>query len=276
MSQDTPRHEMAMKKLVYEAPGAETVTVRRDIEYGDSDLTMDLYLPDLPAEVLVRSAARLPAVLFVVGYSDLGAQKILGCRFKEMESFISWGRLVAASGMVGITWSTGPDPVADVQAVLEHVRQNAASLGIDETRIGLWASSGHVPTALSVLMGEAREGLRCAALCYGVTLDLDGSNGVAEAAAMFRFANPTAGRTVEDLPRDLPLFLVRAGRDETPRLNEALDRFVAAALAASLPFTLVNHAEAPHAFDLLHDSETSREVIRQILEFLRFHLLPAC
>lgn len=33
------------------------------------------------------------------------------------------------------------------------------------------------------------------------TLDLDGGTGVASAAKMFRFVNPTAGKTVEDLPR---------------------------------------------------------------------------
>jgi hypothetical protein len=273
MSQETQRHEMAMKKVLYEAPGVEAVTVRRDVEYradASGPLTMDLYDP--PG---AESGARLPAVVFVIGYSDVGAQKIFGCKFKEMESFISWGRLAAASGMVGITYSTGLDPVADVHAVLQHVRQNAASLGIDENRIGLWACSGHVPNALSALMEDGREVLRCAALCYGVTLDLDGSTGVAEAAAMFRFANPSAGKTVEDLPRDLPLLLVRAGRDEMPRLNESMDRFVAKALAANLPLTLVNHATAPHAFDLLEESETSREVIRQVLAFLRFHLRPA-
>ncbi len=262
-----------MKRVVYQAPGVDAVTVRRDVEYGADDsgaLTMDLYDP--PG---TPGGARLPAVVFVVGYSDPGAQRLLGCKFKEMESFISWGRLAAASGMVGITYSTGQEPAADVLAVLQYVRQNAASLGIDESRIGLWACSGHVPTALSVLMQEDREGLQCAALCYGVTLDLDGATGVAEAARMFRFANPSAGKSVEDLPRDLPLFLVRSGRDETPHLNEALDRFLAKALAGNLPFTLVNHATAPHAFDLMDDSETSREIIRQVLAFLRFHLLPA-
>jgi len=34
----------------------------------------------------------------------------------------------------------------------------------------------------------------------------------------------------------------------------------------------VNHASAPHAFDLFQDTETSREIVRQILSFLRFHL----
>jgi hypothetical protein len=273
MSQDTQRHEMAKKRVVYEAPGVESVVIRRDVEYRVDDagpLTMDLYQPaDL------TSGARTPAVLFVLGYPDWGMQRILGCKSKEMESYISWGRLAAASRLVGITYSTGQDPAADVHAVLEHVRQNAASLGIDATRIGLWSCSGHVPTALSVLMQEGRAGLRCAALCYGVTLDLDGATGVAEAAGMFKFANPSAGKSVEDLARDLPLFLVRAGQDATPHLNEALDRFVARALAANLPFTLVNHAAAPHAFDLLDDSETSREIIRQVLAFLRFHLLTA-
>jgi hypothetical protein len=30
---------------------------------------------------------------------------------------------------------------------------------------------------------------------------------------------------------------------------------------------------APHAFDLFHDSEVSREIIRRILAFLQFHLM---
>ena len=44
-------------------------------------------------------------------------------------------------------------------------------------------------------------------------------------------------------------------------------------LAANLPITVANHATGPHAFDLMHDSETSRGIVRQILAFLRFHLL---
>jgi hypothetical protein len=31
---------------------------------------------------------------------------------------------------------------------------------------------------------------------------------------------------------------------------------------------------APHAFDLFDDTPTSREIIRRILAFLQFHLLP--
>src|SRR3989442_2346823 len=124
-------------------------------------------------------------------------------------------------------------------------------------------------------MHNTREYLKCAVLCYGYMLDLDGATGVADAAKMFGFVNPCAGKSVDDLPKDMPLFIARAGQDQLPRLNETLDRFLARALACNLPITFANHAAAPHAFDLFHDSERSREIIRQILAFLQFHLL-AC
>lgn len=271
MTQETPRHEMTTKRVVYRMPEEDAVTVRRDVVYQETEagaLTADLYYP--PDS---KSGDRRPAVVFVIGYSDLGARRVLGCRFSEMESFISWGRLTAASGMVAVTYTTGSEPASDVYALLRYVRQNAEALGIDETRIGVWACSGHVPNALSVLMQEGPDAFKCAALCYGITLDLDGFTHVAEMSATLRFVTPAAGRPVEDLPRDVPLFLARAGRDEFPHLNETMDRFLAKALAANLPVTLVNHPEGPHGFDFAEDSEASRAIVRQILGFLRFHLL---
>jgi len=265
-----PRHEMARRKMVYQAPGADAVIVRRDLEYRATDagaLTMDLYSPpDPPGE------ARLPAVVFVIGFSDLGAQAFFGCKFKEMGSFVSWARSTAASGLVAITYTTGKEPATDADALLRHLRENAASLGIDENRIGLWACSGHGPNALSVLMREAHGDLKCAAFCYPLLLDLEGSTSVAEASRTFRFVNPGAGKSVDDLPPDTPMLLVRAGQDEIPGLNATLDRFLAAAVRRNLPITLVNHPAAPHAFDLTDDSDASRRVIRQVLSFLQLHL----
>jgi acetyl esterase/lipase len=73
-------------------------------------------------------------------------------------------------------------------------------------------------------------------------------------------------------PRALPLFIARAGQDQVPHLNETIDRSLLKALTRNLPVTFVNHPAAPHAFDLFYDSATSREIIRQILAFMRFHL----
>src|SRR5947207_11136839 len=144
MSQDTQQDHISKKRVVYTMPGVDAVTVRRDEEYRVTDagaLTMDLYYPPD-----AKSGARTPAVIFVTGFSDVGAQRMLGCKLKEMESYISWAQLVAASGMVAITY-VNDEPAADAEAVVRHVRQNAAPLDIDENRIGVWACSGNGPTA---------------------------------------------------------------------------------------------------------------------------------
>jgi acetyl esterase/lipase len=177
---------------------------------------------------------------------------------------------MAASGIVAIVY-TNRNPEADLRTLLGHIREHAESLGIDRRRIGLFASSGSGPLALSTLIAE-RGDLACAALCYPFTLDAAGSAAIVESAAKWGFVNPTAGKSAGDLPPGVPLFVARAGQDELPHLNEALDRFVADALARDLPVTVVNHTGAPHAFDLVHDSDATREIIRQLLRFLQFHL----
>jgi acetyl esterase/lipase len=267
MTGEAGQEHISKRVVAYEIPGMETVSVRSETYGNDGEvaLTMDLYRPSDPNE-----GAPLPVVIIVAGYPDPGVERALGCKFKDLGSSVSWGRLMAASGVAAITY-TNRDPTRDARQILRYVRRNAASLGLDAVRVGLWASSGHVPLALSLLM-EAPDALECAVLCYGYTLDLDGATGVADAAREWGFVNPCSGKSVEDLPKDVPLFVARAGRDSFPRLNEALDRFLAEALRSNLPVTIVNYPEAPHAFDLFVDGEATREIVREILAFVRFHL----
>ena len=267
MSQEPQQEHISKKLVVYKMPGMDDVNVRRDETYRTTDagaLTMDLYYPQD-----AKSGARMPAIVVVAGYPDPGYERILGCKFKEMGWTISWARLAAASGLVAIAY-TNREPAADLQALLQYVRKNAASLSIDEDRIGVLAGSGNVPLALSTLMQDPKSTPKCGVLCYGYTLDLDGSTAIADAARQWGFAYPSAGKSVDDLQQDVPLFVARASQDDRS-LNEAIDRFVMKALARSLPLTLVNHP-GPHAFDLFQDTEISRETVRQILSFMRFHL----
>jgi dienelactone hydrolase len=67
------------------------------------------------------------------------------------------------------------------------------------------------------------------------------------------------------------LLLVRAGQDR-PELNASIDRFVATVRAGGLPMELVEHPEGHHAFDVLDDTDASRDAIRRVLEFLRRRL----
>jgi hypothetical protein len=266
MSQeDSASADPTKLKVVYQIPGMESLPIQRT-EYPAADggvLKMDLYYPPE-----WKPGDQTPAVIIVVGYPEKGAN--FGLR--DLAPSVSWAKLIAASGLVAITYRNR-EPAEDCRALLEHVRENAAALGIDGTRVGVSSASGNVPVALSLLMRAEGFALKCAVLSCGYLLDLDGSTIVAEAAKQYGFVNACVGKTVDDLPKDLPVFLARAGRDQFAHINEVTDRFVAHALGRNLPVTLVNFAEAPHGFELLLDSEASREVIRQMLGFMRFHLL---
>ena len=232
MSQD----HISQARAVYRIAGMERVAIRKDVVYRTTEagpLTLDVYAPADAA-----GGAALPAVVLIAGYNDAGYEKMLGRKFKEMAMSVSWGQLIAASGMVAIAY-TNREPVADLDALLEHVRQHATALGIDQQRLGVWACSGSVPLALWALM---RGDLRCGALLYGFMLDLDGATGVAEAAQAFRFTNPNAGASLDDLEDDLPLLIVRAGQEQFAGLNESIDRFFAKALTGNRPTRLIRCA----------------------------------
>jgi hypothetical protein len=242
----------------------DAVRVVHDLGYAREDeaRTFDLYTP--------ATGGPHPIVALVSGYPDAGVPRPLGCAFKEMAMTCSLARAIAAACDAAVVAYTTREPATDIARLLDHLDAAAPARGLDPSRLGLWAVSGHVPAALAVLM--QRSGVRAAVLSNGFTLD-DGGAAVADAARAFGFANPCAGRSVRDLPPRVPLFVVRSGRDGFAGLNDALDRFVAGALAANLPITVVNHATAPHAFELFDDTDISRHVIAEMLGFMRFWLM---
>src|SRR5262245_41794679 len=147
--EEMPPTELAKMTIVYSIPGVESVTVRRDVPYRTTEsgsLGFDVYYP--PG---ATAGERLPAVLFVHGFSDAGVPNLLGRIYKEMGHPVSWAQLIAASGIVAILY-TNRQPVDDVQAILQHLRGHAASLGIDGNRLCLFAMSAHVPLALWLIM----------------------------------------------------------------------------------------------------------------------------
>lgn len=90
--------EMVNMPVVYKLPGMEKVTVKKDLNYkgdkGNELLKMDVY----PPPGLAKGEKR-PAVIFIHG----GA----GAEFKPKDwgIYVSWGKLIAASGLVGVTFT---------------------------------------------------------------------------------------------------------------------------------------------------------------------------
>ena len=244
--------EVIRKTAVLELPGMDRVEIRGEQRYGDGG-TFDLYV--------ATSALPAPTVLFVYGFPDQRFAQGL----RQMGSYASWGRLLAASGMNAVAYSYR-EPVSDLAALLGHLRQNAGALGIDAARLGVWSASGNVPTALHLLMTQPPDAFRAAVLLYGYMLD------VPEAAEQFGIG--VLARGVRSDRRPLPRATAAAGRARRPAIRRRcstslLDAFVSAALARDLPLTLINQPGAPHSFDLFDDKgDASRATIRRIVSFL--------
>ena len=190
-------------------------------------------LPMRIYEALNPIADPPPAVVIVAGYPDSGYVQHVGCRFMDIEWSISMAQLIAASGMVAITHSNR-DPEPDATALIDYISKKGGAVGV-------WGISGSGPVAISA-MSKAR----CGVLINPVT---------------------------KGICPGVPAFIARAGQDETPGLNAALDLLVPVALAENKPLTLVNYPEAPHAFDLFRDAPETRRILQQGLEFLRAHLM---
>jgi dienelactone hydrolase len=254
--------------MVYPQPEADQVVTRLGIEFAQSasgPLTLDVYAPERRS-----TPVALPAIVLVAGYSDVGYEATLGCRFKDMALCTTWARLVASFGMIAVTYGN-ERPAEDLESLLRYVREHAAELGIDAERLALWGMSGNGPLALATLAGSPAGSFKCGVFSCAYLADLDGATHVADAQKQWRFVYP-GGFNIERMPVDLPLFIVRAGQEPDPGLNMALDRFVAAMLAANRPVTCVNFAAAPHGFEIFHDTLETREVMRQMFRFARFHL----
>ena len=253
---------MFEKRIVYSIPGMERIQARairveRSAEVGP--IIGDLYLPP-------NSTAPAPVVIFIHG----GIPDGLTPQPKDWGAFVSWGQLMAASGIAGVAFNHRmrfgmtfiPGTVAkaadDLADLIAYLRANAASLGIDAARIALFAFSAGGPL-LAAPMLEQYEGIRCAIGMYpylGDTPDAPGAPRLSAIGAL----NARNGAVP-------PLFIARAGKDH-PMMNAAIDAFVARAqeLGAAIEFT--NHPEGVHGFDVQTDDDASRAIIRQVIEFV--------
>lgn len=258
-----------MMPVVYQIPGMEDVLVKSELRYADeAHALMDVYMP--PG---LKSDERRPAVVYIHGSVPPGAPA------KNMGVFKSWGRLAAASGLIGVTFThrlAYPKPMltdaaSDVMAAIDYVRTNAHSLNIDEERLCLAAYSGGGPM-LSVALREKPRFVRCL-LAFYAFLDIQQSelHQTYESAETISAFSPVKylGSDIENLP---PMFIARAGLDQIPTLNASVDRFVNRAIATNVSLMFVNHPHGAHGFDTLTDDDTSRHIISAALAFMKEHL----
>jgi acetyl esterase/lipase len=253
--------------VVFELPGMQDVQVLSNLRYSseeDPNLLMDVYAPPVR-----KNGERLPLMLMIHG--GAGAQ----FRAKDWGVFQSWGRLFAAAGMVAVTFThrLAPPPnsllveaAADVHHALQFARTHAAEWNADADRVcvAAWSAGGPLLTAL---MREKTRYLR-GLLAFYALLDLQQYAVGADPSllAFLKAFSPIAAMQ-EDGGSAVPLFIARAGLDQVPLLNDALDRFVAAALSSNAPVTLMNHPAGVHGFDNQTNDARSREIVQAAIAF---------
>ena len=178
----------------------------------------------------------VPAVVFA---------NVTGMPFGTWEIYRDWARLVAAHGMAGVVYTSDREnPARSLDALMAHLAANGAALGIDPSRLAVWACSANVSLALPWLMEKPRPGVSAAVLYYG-----------------------NARPEPPSLRADLPVFYVLAGRDN-PQLNEGIRAHFAKALAAKVPWTMVQAPRLTHAFDALDEGVESRRLVKETVAWL--------
>ena len=253
-----PTSKPFVNALALELPGMEQVQVH-NVQYSSLNgkpLSMDLYYP-----IDEGSESSYPVVVFVIGVRTSAID------FRNHSGYQSWGRLVAADGMVGVAYDT--ERPEDLGALMAYLKENAEELEIDPERIGLWSCSSHVPTALWYAMQEDEKDVKFLVSYYGFMLSPD--NYQRELHNTLCRSLGCYGDELNDVERirtDLPLFIVRAGRDD-PDLNDIIDHFMGLVSGTDVQATYIDHEDGQHGFDTKMRDERSIEIIEMTLEFMK-------
>ena len=256
--------------VVYDSPGMDDVIIKKDIPYADIaglPLKMDIYYP--PDFDFQR---KIPAVIIVLGYPDVAGKKLLGSEFKNYIQFVSWCKIISASGMAAIVYES-VDPEKDIISLSNYLKANEGKLHIDNSKIGAFTLSGHSPTAVTCILNGSNNIFKCAVVYYGffLTEDFKYLLQIDSLSQKMGFKTPRLAEP-NGWKKDIPMMLVRAGKDNAPYLNQSIASFCEKALIQNLPITLINNSNGVHGFDAYNDNETSRQIIMNTIEFWKFNL----
>ncbi len=216
-------------RMAFGAPAVE-ISVQSDVAYGTSGTTRLAMDVYKPA---ASAGSRFPALVFF--NRATGADR--SGRF-----YAAWARAAASKGIIGIL----PDirsgsEVADFRILISYLEQHGAEHGIEA--MAVYAGSGNVFNAFPVVEEPAMIAIKAAVMYYG-------------------------SANVKQFRLDLPVLYVRAGLDRPP-VNDSISTMAARAVAQNAPLTLLNYPGGHHGFEIADDTDTTRQVIDQTLDFVK-------
>ncbi len=260
------------KELVvaFELQGMDDVIVKKNIPYlnfSDSTLKMDIYYPPN-----FDFKSKIPAIIFVFGYTDIAAKKLIGRQFRNYSWYISWCKIIAASGMAAILYET-VDPVNDLVSLAKYIQSNQDKLLIDKNNIGTYSCSANTPVAITNILNSSNNFFKCTVIYYGffLTDDFEYLPQIDTLSQKMGFKTPRLTDPI-NWRKDVPILIVRAGLDKVPFINQTLWNFYMKATNQNLAVTLINYPKGLHGFDASNNNNTTRMIIKSTLDFWKFNL----
>ena len=258
----------AEKRIVFEIPEMENVICFNDIVYHDHNglsLTADIYSPpDL------EKTDKVPIVLIVNGYRDSYILKTQERKHMDFGVYVSWAKLIAASGMIAVTYDTEFSH-SEVDSLLVFLFENVNKYNLDMNRFALFAASANTLAAQSLMEKEELD-IKCAVLNYGIFLTPDKKHydSIDTLSKQMQFYWKGL-REISKIP-EIPIFVSKPGRDH-PIITTTTDYFINQAILVNAPVTYYCYPEGLHNFDFLDNSNVSKGIIKHEILFMKSHLL---
>ena len=129
---------------------------------------MDVYYPPK-----FDFKSKIPAVVFVFGYTNEGQLKTAKHQLRTWSPYTSWCSVVAASGMAAIVYET-INPESDLKSLMSYVKSNADKLSIDEkVELELIPVQPILLLLSPDILSSTNNNFKCAAIYYGIFLNTD-------------------------------------------------------------------------------------------------------
>jgi hypothetical protein len=262
--------DFPQRRIVYQIPEMKDVICHNGIVYhsvNGIDLKADIYVPSNGGK-----SNPLPIVIIVINYPDSVFNKIFGRDGKDLQMAVSWAELIAASGMAAVTYQTQFSH-SETDSLIYFLKKSAEDYNIDMNNLCVFGASANTLAAQSLMQNDDYS-IKCAVFNYGILLTPDQKYyaEIDSAANMFGFYFSDL-RKISRIPENIPMLVTRAGKDRFQIVKNTTDYFVAEAMRSNAQLTFINYSDGQHDFDVLDDTEISKLIIRQTVDFMKTHLL---
>jgi hypothetical protein len=123
-------------------PGAREIEIRRYRYDEDAGQLLDLYLP--PGEALS------PVLIVATVFSSSNLRAWFGRTLLDTLLYVGLGSALVAHGVATVVYEA-EDPTVAFRRVMRYLDRHGRSLGLDTTRLGVYATSGNGEFATRLL-----------------------------------------------------------------------------------------------------------------------------